>query len=362
MLKFNKFVSLLAIVSSSVFLLGWGNNGHKIIAGNLQFFINKDISSAYPNLTSYVLNHSSDPDYRKNTDTSESPKHFINLENFPGFSNNRNINKDINSYDYSFLKKNGLLPWAIESTVESLTSAFKANNANLVSKFSADLSHYVADLNMPLHTTKNYDGYYTNQAGVHSRYESDLIEKYQGSIYYLGSEQKGVIDTLKNYVFAELFKSFDNADSILSFDKQAFQVVGNRTSDAFYAEFWKKASYNTINSFKNSTKMLAELMNTAYYNSKINSVELADSNFVFVYPTIIADKFKIEFQMPNSSKISAAIYNSKGEFIISLIDKKNCEPNEVIEFETNSLAEGIYFAVINVNGQQTSKKIIVLKN
>lgn len=45
---------------------------------------------------------------------------------------------------------------------------------------AAILCHYVADLNVPLHTTSNYDGQTTGQKGVHHRWETGLVQRLGG--------------------------------------------------------------------------------------------------------------------------------------------------------------------------------------
>ncbi len=35
-------------------------------------------------------------------------------------------------------------------------------------KYSADLSHYIGDAHVPLHTTSNHNGQLTNQVGIHA--------------------------------------------------------------------------------------------------------------------------------------------------------------------------------------------------
>ena len=45
--------------------------------------------------------------------------------------------------------------------------------------FSSVLSHYCADAHVPFHAALNYDGQLTGQWGIHSRFESELFERYQ---------------------------------------------------------------------------------------------------------------------------------------------------------------------------------------
>ncbi len=54
-------------------------------------------------------------------------------------------------------------------------------------KTCSDLGHYVADTCVPLHTTFNYNGQYTNQHGILALWESRVPESFLGDYdYYIG--------------------------------------------------------------------------------------------------------------------------------------------------------------------------------
>jgi len=81
----------------------------------------------------------------------------------------------------------GILPWAILKTADSLPSCFENNDMHKAMLLAADLGHYIGDSHMPLHITRNYNGQYTGQYGVHSRYESNMIGTFQNQIVYDGT-------------------------------------------------------------------------------------------------------------------------------------------------------------------------------
>ena len=169
--------------------LGWGYVGHHIINYNT-------ILSALPQMVFFdtwadsLAAHASDADYRKSWDPDEAPKHYIDIDNYPEFIANGTMPQNFDSlvaiHGYSFVIDQGILPWAIINTADSLEAAFEINDMHKAMLTAADLGHYIADSHMPLHITKNYNGQYTGQYGVHSRYESDLIETFQSQIVYDG--------------------------------------------------------------------------------------------------------------------------------------------------------------------------------
>ena len=64
------------------------------------------------------------------------------------------------------LPKYGIVPWHILTTYKRLVQAFKEQNTESILHYSADLGHYVGDAHVPLHTTENYDGQFSNQKGI----------------------------------------------------------------------------------------------------------------------------------------------------------------------------------------------------
>lgn len=57
------------------------------------------------------------------------------------------------------------------------------------SKASADIGHYIADANVPLHTSENYNGQLTGQEGFHGFWETRLPELFIGSYSFFQAGQ-----------------------------------------------------------------------------------------------------------------------------------------------------------------------------
>ncbi|HEY6437846.1 MAG TPA: hypothetical protein VIY47_14745, partial [Ignavibacteriaceae bacterium] len=187
--NFDKIKSLLKtriflpiIFISAFVFLGWGYIGHRMINY-------RTILSALPEMEFFetwadsLEAHSTDADQRKSWDPTEGPKHYIDIDNYPEFIATGTIPQSFDScvaiHGLSFVMDQGILPWAILKTADSIQAAFENNDMQKAMLLSADLGHYIADGHMPLHITRNYNGQYTNQTGVHSRYESTLIGNFQ---------------------------------------------------------------------------------------------------------------------------------------------------------------------------------------
>ena len=224
----NKRFVLPFTVILSILFLGWGSVGHSIISLNTKLTLLPAVSffNGWPEFLSL---HASDADNSRNYDASEKPKHYIDIDSYPEFLQTKTIPQNYDSlvakYGYSFVIDQGLLPWAILNTADSLEAAFKRNDINKSKLFAADLGHYIADAHMPLHLTKNYNGQLTGQYGVHFRYESDLIQKFENQINYGGDSLK-YIDNLPNFVFSMIYNNYNYVDSVLYVDKTSTISAG----------------------------------------------------------------------------------------------------------------------------------------
>ena len=74
--------------------------------------------------------------------------------------------------------RRGVVPWIIQDRWRDLVDAFREGDPARVALTSAILGHYIADAHVPLHTTENHNGQFTNQKGIHSRWETGLVERH----------------------------------------------------------------------------------------------------------------------------------------------------------------------------------------
>jgi S1/P1 Nuclease. len=258
----------LSIIFISLFA-GWGGTGHKIINGNITVCFPSSMN--FPATWGpFLTAHASDPDNRKNSDPTESPRHFIDIDAYPEFVAHGFISQNYDSvvalHTSSWVIKQGTLPWAIVHWEDSLKRAFQQGNWNMAMQLSADLGHYVGDGHQPLHVTENYDGDMTNQSGVHSRYETTLVGQYQSNIVY-NNDSASYVSNVSNYVFDFLYLSNKDVDTVLYGDSVAHAVAGSTKGTVYLQKFWDICGNQIIQLMKNASKSTADLIYTAWIDA-----------------------------------------------------------------------------------------------
>jgi len=175
----------LALLLFTPLLLSWGPVGHEPINRAAVLALPAPVQSFFYNHIDFITQESTVPDLRKYllNDRWEKPRHFFDLENFGAYDSLlASLAEAKKKYGVGFLLQNGILPWYLQERMDKLTKAFNDRKKTDILFLAADLGHYLGDAHMPLHTSANYDGQLTNQAGIHAFFESQLpemfIEKY----------------------------------------------------------------------------------------------------------------------------------------------------------------------------------------
>ena len=364
---------LLFLVPIIIFFsLGWGYIGHSIINYNT-------ILTALPEMDFFefwadsLAAHGSDADDRKSIDPDEGPKHYIDIDNYPEFIATGTIPQNFDSivalHGYSFVIEQGILPWAILNTADSLQAAFENNNLHKAMLLAADLGHYIADAHMPLHITRNYNGQYTDQYGVHSRYESGLIQRVQDQIIYSGDSLL-YIDNLPDYIFNMIYDNYLYVDSVLAADAAAKAFAGNTNSTAYYNKFWELSKNFTIELFKKASYRLTCVIYTAWINgggsstgiSENNNSLLSDFNLFQNYPNPFnPTTTTIKFALPVKTNLIIAVYNLLGEKLAEVFNGELSEGYHEVEFNAVNIPSGVYFYRIESEQFIAVKKMVLLR-
>ena len=240
---------LILLVSGSISLaFAWGQWGHKHISRAAVFALPDSMRTFFYNHIDYITEAAVVPDLRRAliNDKNESPRHFLDVEDFKIPLNEfpKTTKEAYQKYDSSFLNKTGYLPWYIQNLTEKLTNAFKRKNKSEILFIASDLSHYIGDAGQPLHTTSNYDGQLTHQKGVHALFESNLPQAFGGT-YNFRTPQAKYISDIPEETWKIIEESHSLVDTILLKEKE---VRRQFTADNMY----KKDSNGKTVMFYNS--------------------------------------------------------------------------------------------------------------
>jgi len=261
-----KFVTYITMIAAMLLLCSWGEKGHQKINSASAHYLPARLKR-YKGWSEKLSAHGSDADNRKRFDQMEGIKHYIDIDDYPEFNETGKIvegkQEAIGKYGIDFMKKNGTLPWATDSTYHALVDQFRTRQWNKVLLTAADLGHYVGDGHMPLHLTINYDGKTTGQTGIHSRYESKMINKYVDSISVKRSRHHKIKDT-NHYIFSYIYDNYQYKDSLLNADKFAFEAADHAYNDLYYQILWNKTKGFTAKMIGNASNSTEELIRAAW--------------------------------------------------------------------------------------------------
>jgi hypothetical protein len=321
-----------------------------------------------------LANYASEADYRKNTDPSESPKHYIDIDNYPEFNSTGRIPQTLDSvimiHGSYFVYDQGVLPWAILTTFDTLTACFERLDWDKAVLVAADLGHYIADGHMPLHITRNYNGQHSGNYGIHSRFESTMINAYVSQINYTGTPIEEIQDP-EQYVFDFLYTNYTYVDSVLDADDYAKGISGGSTSSGAYKQaLWEKTGGFTTMLFENASHALAEMMYTAWLKagspliSSSGIFDQAVSTSIHLeqnMPNPFHGQTSISFTVPEKSTVELQVFNLAGMNVATLINGQMEQGNHNIKWAPQNLPGGVYFLILSSNEVMASRKMVLLE-
>lgn len=179
------FIFIIFPISASSLALNapvvWGFWAHQRINRLAVFSLPPEMQVFFKKHIDYLTENAVNPDKRRYAVVGEAPRHYIDAEAYGDsalFKLPFYWNEAVKKFGEDTLALNGTVPWAIQQYKSQLTEAFRQRNAQRILRVAADLGHYIADANVPLHTTRNYNGQLTGQEGIHAFWETRLPELY----------------------------------------------------------------------------------------------------------------------------------------------------------------------------------------
>jgi len=213
----------------------WGFYGHKRINRLAVFTLPPEMMLFYKKYIDYLTVNAVNPDKRRYAVAGEAPRHFIDLDAYAdtsGATLPRNWREATERYGADTLALHGIVPWHIQVAKFQLTEAFKARDAKRILKLSADLGHYIADANVPLHTTRNYNGQLTGQQGIHGFWESRLPELFSADYDFFTGVAEYVSSPQKR-AWRAVFMAHAALDSVLQMEGELTRQMGESRKFSF---------------------------------------------------------------------------------------------------------------------------------
>src|SRR5690606_2658323 len=273
----------------------WGFNPHKKINETAVFLLPTELASYYKTHIKQITAKAVDADKRCYVDTIEGPKHYIDLDDYDHIDSitiHWSMAKE--KLNEKKLLTQGIVPWQINRTYLNLVEAFKTKNNKRIVQLSADLGHYVADAHVPLHTTSNYNGQYTNQIGIHALWETGIPEMYMGQYdLFIGPAQ--YIKDPVEYAWKIVRESNALVDSVLQIEKNLSNTFKSTEIRSYiernnqliqtYSDAYVQAYHQALNGmverrFKSSIYYVASFWYSAWID--VGQPKLGNSNFTFL--------------------------------------------------------------------------------
>src|ERR1700712_404932 len=170
-----------------------GFAGHRLIMTRAIELLPPELKPLFERYRDEVVIRVTDPDVWRNAGWEDDPNHFVDfgmkeLGAYPFTALPREYGAALEKFGDSLLTRIGKLPWREAEQFGNLRRGFEAFARDGqyapgdVVLFSAVAAHYIQDAHQPFHATNNYDGQLTGNAGIHSRFERDLIERFESRL------------------------------------------------------------------------------------------------------------------------------------------------------------------------------------
>jgi hypothetical protein len=229
----------------------WGFAAHKFIMDRAIALLPPELRPLFEQHRAEVVERAIDPDTWIIAGWDEErPHHFVDMDSsgfgqYPFTELPRDYTAAVAKFGAAKMRDAGMVPWTAEEVYGSLRRAFEAYPRRSgfgasahqdVILFSAWLAHYTADGHVPLHGVTNYDGQFTQQWGLHARWESTMFERYMDRLT-IAPKAIAPIKDPRGFIFDALLRDTQLVPALLKSDRDA---IGDRDTydDAYYQAFF----------------------------------------------------------------------------------------------------------------------------
>lgn len=235
----------------------WGFDAHKFIADRMIELLPPELKPLFEQRRPFIVERSIDPDLWRTVGWAEEPPHhFLDIDHeafgpYPFNGLPRDYADAVQRFGREFIHTQGLLPWRtseffgrlqreFESLKRTPTPGYATDNIVL---YAAVMAHYVSDGHVPLHAVVNYNGQLTGQDGVHSRWESELFERYRSKLT-IAPPPVTPVRVPRDVMFEVLLASNRAAAGVLEADRKAAE--GRGFYDEAYFDAFAAGTLSTL--------------------------------------------------------------------------------------------------------------------
>jgi len=264
----------------------WGFAGHRLIMRRAIELLPPELKPFFEKFKDEMVVRVTDPDTWRNVGWDDDPNHFVDFGvteygAYPFAALPREYGAALEKFGETTLKRNGLLPWREAEEFGNLRRAFEEFKRDApyttsnVTLFSAVAAHYIQDAHQPFHATDNYDGQQTGNAGIHSRFERDLIERYESRLTLTPAPVKP-IGSARDAAFEALLASYLLVDPLLKADKAA---IGSSDTydDAYFEKFFTMVQPQLEQQLSAAITATASMIVSAWDQAGRPTVRLTDA-------------------------------------------------------------------------------------
>ena len=286
--------ALLALAAVAVLLpargFAWGFTAHRLVNEKAMETLPEPLRSFFEANAAWVAEHAVDPDLWRAVGQEKEPNHFLDMDAF-GPPTAGLIPRD----EAEHLRRHGKgaaakgrLPWRLGEVYRELVAAFREGNAARTLERAAVLGHYVGDAHVPLHAALNYDGQLTGQTGLHNRWESHLVERFERQLRAeMAPRPARPVGDPVLLTFDVLTESFDLSLQALASDEEstlgtdlADTPLDDRYDDAYYSRMYERERATLRSRLAASASTLGSLWLTAWQEAGRPAL---DPSFRFPY-------------------------------------------------------------------------------
>mgnify|MGYP003587041503 CR=1 FL=1 len=210
------------------------------------------------------------PDLWKETDLDEPPRHYFEPDRLPPDLDIRALSpiqsvaiQQINARPDEI----GIAPWVICDLQAKMTSAMRTNDWLWAARCGATMAHYVADIHMPLHCTRNFNGQETWQVGIHERIETDMTKAFFSPDLIHPAPAAYLADPFHE-VMGWIVNSTNLVPDLLKADIIAKRSANGRIdTESYYRKLWELTESIIVRQIEDAVSHLASLWYTAWVDA-----------------------------------------------------------------------------------------------